>query len=94
MIVEQAVLPKTAPEVSISEALERAGLDESGPSNLHKDSFPGAGLEKLVTDAASTVVPASSKGKEADDSEVVITETRQGNTLAQNVLAKVIRRRL
>ena len=87
---DQAALLKAAPEVPISEVLEKAGLDESGPSNLHKGSSPDAGLDKSMTDAAPTVAPASSKGKEADDSGVAITETRQGVPPAQNVLAKVI----
>ena len=90
VIVEQAMISKTVPKVSVSEALEKAGLDESGPSNLHKDSSHDAGLENPVTDAAPTVVPVSSKEKEADDSEVIITETRQGVPPTQNVLAKIV----
>ena len=65
-------------------------MDESGPSNPHKGSSPDAGLEKPISDAVPTVVPASSKGKEANDSEVVIKKTRQGAPPAKNVLAKVI----
>src|SRR4051812_8468868 len=87
---EQVVLPKAAPEVPISEVLEKDSLDESGASNLHKGSSPDVGLDKPVTDAAPTVVPASSKGKEADEFDVVVTETRQGVPPAQNFLAKVI----
>src|SRR3954470_21652518 len=70
----------------------KVSLYESGPSDLYKDSSLDAGFEKPAidqTEVAPTVVSTPSKRKEVDDSDVIVTGTRQGDPPAQNVLAKV-----
>ena len=93
MVKGPVVLPKTAPEVLVSEALKEASLQESSPSKMYKDTSPSAGSEKPTTEDVE-VVPSSAptpfKENVVVDAEVIITRTRQGDPPTQNVLAKVL----
>ena len=82
VVKEPVVLPKTTPEVLVSEALKEADLQEPSPSKMYKDTSPGAGFEKSATKEAEVVssfAPTSSKENAIADAEVIITRTHQGD---------------
>ena len=92
---ESAVISDKLPEVSASEALKKAGLDETSPSDIHKDISPAAGSEKPEThsekvEVASDPIPTPATERMICDDEVVITKTQKGDPPARTTLAKVL----
>src|ERR1041385_7128571 len=83
------------PETSISEALKKAGLKESSPSEIYKDNSPEAGFDKPSVpsekvEVAPSSVPAPSKEKAVVDDEVLITGAQKGDPTACTTVMKVL----
>ena len=92
---ESAVISEKLPEISVSEALKKAGLDEASPSDPYKDTSPVAGSEKPETqskkvEVAPDSIPTPAAEKVIVDDEVVITRTHKGDPPARTTLMKVL----
>ena len=92
---ESAVVSEKLPEISVSEALKKAGLDEASPSEIYKDTFPVAGSEKPETqskkvEVAPSSIPTPPTEKVVVDDEVAITGTHKGDPPACTTLMKVL----
>src|SRR4051794_23481271 len=88
IVKELTVLPEKLPETLVSEALKKAGLDESSPLEAYKDTSPATGSEKPTTQSekakiSPSSIPSPSMEKEVVDDEVVVTGTYKGDPPAK-----------